>query len=136
MSREPITLDEDPVATLDHEARAAFTAVFREGTDPFRARQVLAEQLGTMEGGLPEGVEAPKLTPLTSATMDLLKIGLMSDRLSLMELRTFAEWTVAPRLRAVPGVSSVVMRAPAAPRGCPRCGRRRAARWPRSWTSG
>ena len=27
MSREPITLDEDPVATLDHEARAAFTAV-------------------------------------------------------------------------------------------------------------
>jgi len=27
VSREPITLDEDPVATLDPEARAAFTAV-------------------------------------------------------------------------------------------------------------
>src|SRR5258708_14603487 len=37
--------------------------------------------------------------------MDLLKIGLVSDKLSPMELRTFADWTLKPRLLSVPGVA-------------------------------
>ena len=45
------------------------------------------------------------MTPLTSSTMDLLKIGLVSEKLSPMELRTFADWTLKPRLLAVPGVA-------------------------------
>ena len=45
------------------------------------------------------------MTPLTSSTMDLLKIGLVSDKLSPMELRTFADWTLKPRLLSVPGVA-------------------------------
>jgi CzcA family heavy metal efflux pump len=88
---------------------SVITAVFRDGTDVYRARQLLSEQLAQVAPTLPEGVESPKLTPLTSATMDLLKVGLLSDVLSPAELRTFAEWTIAPRLRAVPGVSSVTL---------------------------
>lgn len=83
------------------------TIVFKDGTEIFTARQMLSEQLGTVPGELPDGVKSPKLTPLTSATMDLLKIGLVSDRLSPMELRTFADWVLRPRLQAVPGVASV-----------------------------
>jgi Cu/Ag efflux pump CusA len=45
------------------------------------------------------------MTPLTSSTMDLLKIGLVSDKLTPMELRTFADWTLKPRLLSVPGVA-------------------------------
>ena len=37
--------------------------------------------------------------------MDLLKIGLVSDKLTPMELRTFADWTLRPRLLSVPGVA-------------------------------
>jgi CzcA family heavy metal efflux pump len=37
--------------------------------------------------------------------MDLLKIGLISSNLSPMELRTFADSTVKPRLLSVPGVA-------------------------------
>ena len=37
--------------------------------------------------------------------MDLLKIGLVSDRMTPMELRTFADWTLKPRLLSVPGVA-------------------------------
>jgi CzcA family heavy metal efflux pump len=37
--------------------------------------------------------------------MDLLKIGLVSEKMSQMELRTFADWTLKPRLLAVPGVA-------------------------------
>ncbi len=99
----------DSVRSQSIQGLCVVTATFEEGTDPFRARQVLAEQLATVAGELPAGVEAPKLTPLTSATMDLLKVGLVSTHLTPMELRTFAEWTVAPRLRAVAGVSSVTL---------------------------
>ena len=81
------------------------TAVFQEGTDVFLARQTLAEKLTELAGQLPLGVKTPKLTPLTSSTMDLLKIGLVSERLSAMDLRTFADWTLKPRLLAVAGVA-------------------------------
>src|SRR4029453_3918961 len=80
-------------------------AVFEEETDVFAARQMLAEKLGETAGKLPLGVKAPRMTPLTSSTMDLLKIGLVSDKLSPMELRTFADWTLKPRLLAVAGVA-------------------------------
>jgi CzcA family heavy metal efflux pump len=86
---------------------SAITAVFKEDSDVFRARQLLSEQLSGVVGELPAGVRTPKMTPLTSATMDLLKIGLLSDKISPMELRSFAQWTLRPRLLSVPGVSNV-----------------------------
>src|SRR5213079_844344 len=81
------------------------TAIFKEGTDVFRARQTLAEKLAESGGKLPATVKPPRMSPLTSSTMDLLKIGLVSDKLTPMELRTFADWTLKPRLLAVPGVA-------------------------------
>src|SRR5437899_1210786 len=87
------------------EGLSIITAVFKEGTDVFRARQMLAEMLAETAGELPTTVKTPRMTPLTSSTMDLLKIGLVSDKLSPMELRTFADWTLKPRLLSVPGVA-------------------------------
>ena len=81
------------------------TAVFEEGTDVFLARQQLAEKIAETAGQLPLGVKAPRMTPLVSSTMDLLKIGLVCEKMSPMELRTFADWTLKPRLLAVPGVA-------------------------------
>ena len=88
---------------------SVITAVFKEGTDIFIARQMLAEKLGETAGELPSGVKAPMMSPLTSSTMDLLKIGLVSDKLSPMELRTLADWTVKPRLLSVPGVAHCIV---------------------------
>src|SRR5881394_698118 len=85
------------------------TAVFKEGSDIYLARQMLAERLATLAGELPLGVKPPKMSPLTSSTMDLLKFGLLSDRLSPMALRSFADWTVRPRLLSVPGVAKVTV---------------------------
>ena len=82
-------------------------AVFAEDVDPHAARQLLAESVASATSRLPVGVGPPRLSPLTSATMDVLKLGLVSDRLSPMELRTLADWTVRPRLLMVPGVARV-----------------------------
>ncbi len=84
---------------------SVITVVFQEGTKILPARQLLTEKLGEVAGNLPAGVRAPTLSALTSATMDLLKIGLVSNTLTPMELRTFADWTLKPRLLAVAGVA-------------------------------
>jgi len=83
--------------------------VFREGEDPYRARQVVAERLAEVVGSLPAGIQSPTLSPLTSSTMDLLKIGFLSDSLSPMELRDLVEWTVRPRLLSVAGVARATL---------------------------
>ncbi len=97
----------ESVRSQSIQGLSIITIVFRENVDVFSARQMIAEQLGAVSGDLPSGVGQPKLTPLTSSTMDLLKIGLVSDSKNLMELRAFADWTLRPRLQAVTGVASV-----------------------------
>ncbi|WP_176598599.1 MULTISPECIES: efflux RND transporter permease subunit [Sphingobium] len=84
---------------------SVITVTFKEGSDPYRARQVVAEALGDAAARLPTGVGTPQLTPLTSSTMDLLKIGFTSRRISPLALRDLVQWTVRPRLLAVPGVA-------------------------------
>lgn len=85
------------------------TIVFQPGTDIYRDRQAVSERLTALAGGLPQGVKAPAMTPMTSPTSDVLVVGLTSDSQSLMALRTIADWTVRPRLLAVPGVAKVTV---------------------------
>lgn len=80
---------------------------FREGSDPYRARQQVSEALADAAARLPAGSGTPRLTPLVSSTMDLLKVGLVSDRMTPMQLRELAEWTLRPRLLAAHGVARV-----------------------------
>ncbi len=83
------------------------TVVFQEKTDLYRARQVVSERMSELVGELPEGVKPPAMAPLTTATSLTLSIGITSDKHSAMELRTFADWALRPRLLAVPGVARV-----------------------------
>lgn len=99
--------DLDSIRSESIQGLSVVTAVFKEGTDIYKARQMLTERLAQLGNELPAGVTSPKLEPLTSSTMDLLKFGLTSEKISPMELRTFADWTVRPRLLSVPGVAAV-----------------------------
>lgn len=82
---------------------------FKENADPTVARQGISERLATLTGTLPAGVATPKLTPLTSSTMDVLKIGLVSDVVDPYTMRDIADWTIKPRLLAVPGIARVTV---------------------------
>jgi CzcA family heavy metal efflux pump len=86
---------------------SVITVIFRPGTDVFLDRQLVAERLASVAGGLPDGMGPPAMTPLTSSTSTVLAVGLTSERGSLMDLRTVADWTVRPRLLSVGGVSKV-----------------------------
>jgi CzcA family heavy metal efflux pump len=97
----------DSIRSESIQGLSVVTAVFKEGTDIHLARQTLSERLAQLGGNLPAGVAAPQMEPLTSSTMDLLKFGLTSDKISPMALRTFADWTVRPRMLSVAGVAAV-----------------------------
>lgn len=83
------------------------TVLFNEGVDIYRARQLVNERLSEVAGQLPQGVMPPLMAPLTGATSMVLAIGLTSNARSPMELRTFADWTLRPRLLSVPGVAQI-----------------------------
>jgi CzcA family heavy metal efflux pump len=88
---------------------SVINVIFQTGNNVYLERQLVAERLATLTGQLPSGVKAPIMTPLTSSTSTVLVLGLTSDKQSLMQLRTAADWTLRPRLLAVPGVANVTV---------------------------
>jgi len=100
------------VATLRSSSIAGLsvvTAVYRYGADPYRARQVVIERLALAAEQLPPGTR-PAVAPLSAALSTILAIGLRAGpEVSPLELRDMAEWTIRPRLLAVPGVANVVI---------------------------
>src|SRR6185437_12472447 len=85
------------------------TITFADNVDVHIARQGISERLSELGSTLPAGVGTPKLSPLVSSTMDLLKIGLLSDKVDAYELRDTADWIIKPRLLAVPGVAHAIV---------------------------
>jgi CzcA family heavy metal efflux pump len=84
------------------------TAEFEWGTDLYRARQVVAENLQAARAELPPGLPAPVIEPVASIMGEILFIALRSDVHDEMALKTAADWVVRRRLRAVPGVAAVI----------------------------
>lgn len=101
--------DLETIRSQSIQGLSVVTAVFRDGTDVLRARQQVGERLAEAARRMPEGVHAPAMAPLTSATSLVLVVGLRSGRRTPMELRGFADWTLRPRLLGVPGVSKVAI---------------------------
>src|SRR5438105_2060825 len=100
------------LATLRSESipgLSVVTITFARNLDVHVARQGIAERLAELGSTLPAGVGTPKLSPLVSSTMDLLKIGLLSDKVDAYTLRDAANWVIKPRLLAVPGVAHVIV---------------------------
>jgi CzcA family heavy metal efflux pump len=86
---------------------SVITVTFDPGSEIYRDRQSVAERLTTVANDLPAGVAAPEMTPLTSSTSTVMALGITSRSRSLMDMRTVADWTIRPRLLAVPGVAKV-----------------------------
>jgi HME family heavy-metal exporter len=78
-------------------------------TDIFRARQMVAERLSSMEEGLPPGV-VPRMGPISSIMGEIMQIAIPIDtaKISPMQVREYADWVLRPRLMAIAGVAQVI----------------------------
>ncbi len=84
---------------------------FDWGTEIFRNRQLIAERLQLLQGRLPPGI-LPVMGPITSIMGEIQFVGLLVEdpsRVSPMDVRTFADWTLRPLLMTIPGISQVVV---------------------------
>ena len=86
------------------------TIVFHEGTDIYRARQLVGERLGKAAAAIPPGYGTPALGPITTALGEVYQFQVKATKesgVTPMELRTILDWFVAYQLRRVPGVTEI-----------------------------
>jgi nickel/cobalt tolerance cation efflux system protein len=83
--------------------------VFKWGTDPYQARQLVAERLQDVQNRLPEGVGAPQISPLAPPIGTVIQYAFTSETTSIMEVRRLVDGKINNRLLAVPGVSQVLV---------------------------
>lgn len=104
----------DQVRSITRYGLSQVTVVFKDGTDIFRARQLITERLATLEAALPAGSE-PTLAPITTGLGEIYFYVVEAEKpaegearvAQLRELRTLQTWTIRPRLLTVPGVADV-----------------------------
>ncbi|MCB9032743.1 MAG: efflux RND transporter permease subunit [Chitinophagales bacterium] len=80
---------------------------FEWNTDIYKARQVVSEKLNSINEKLPKGINTPVMAPQTSIMGEIMYIGVSSNTLSQMEVRTIADWNIRPRLLSIEGVAQV-----------------------------
>ena len=98
------------VRRVRSSSATGFSVVWVEfdwNADPNRARQTVTERLSSVQSSLPSGVESPVLGPPSSILGEILIIGLTSDTVPQMELRSVAERAIRPALLSISGVSQV-----------------------------
>jgi CzcA family heavy metal efflux pump len=81
--------------------------IFDKGTNEARARQLVQERVAQVLPHIPTWASPPWMMPAASATSRIMKIGLSSDKMDLIEMSAISYWTIRQRLMRVPGVSSV-----------------------------
>src|SRR3954449_7197554 len=85
------------------------TLLFKRGTNFYKARQLVQEHLNTVAPTLPTWAAPPFMMQPVSATSRIMKIGLSSKSISLMELSMTAYWKIRARILRVPGVANVAI---------------------------
>ncbi|MBB5036649.1 efflux RND transporter permease subunit [Prosthecobacter dejongeii] len=100
--------------SLTKSGLSQVTLVFRDGTDIFRARQLVSERLVQVE--LPPGL-SPQMSPISTGLGEILYYTLDFQKEAparkqprerqLMELREAHDYIVKPFLRTVPGVAEI-----------------------------
>src|SRR4051812_10391187 len=81
--------------------------LFKPGPALLHARQWVQERLNESSAQLPSWAAPPVMIQPLSSTSRVMKIGLTSKDLNLMQLSIMSYWTIRNRLLRVPGVANV-----------------------------
>ena len=91
------------------------TAVFKDGTDKYFARQLVSERLQEVKGKLPAEI-SPSMGPIATGLGEIFMFTVKPEPgaknpdgtpVTPMDLRTIQDWVIKPQLRNVPGVVEV-----------------------------
>ena len=105
----------DYTRSLSRYGLSQVTVVFKEGTDIYFARQLLAERLSTIKSELPDDLE-PMMGPIATGlgevlmyTVEAIEGATKEDGTTYtpMDLLTIQDWVIVPQLRNLKGVVEV-----------------------------
>ena len=99
--------DVEEIRSISRFGISLVTIVFREGTDIFRARQLISERLPEAKSRMALGHGDPHLGTLSTAIGEILQFEVKSSSQNLMNLRSLLEWDIAPAMREVSGVTDI-----------------------------
>ena len=88
---------------------SAIWLYFRSGTDELHARQLVQERLQATAHTLPTWCDPPQMYPIVSATSRVMQVGITAKSVSATNLSMIAQYTIRPKLMAVPGVANVAI---------------------------
>ena len=96
----------ETVRSISKLALSMITVIFDDSFNQYLARQLVAERLQEVRPRLPRNLQ-PVLGPMATAFGEVYQYTLESRAKSLMDIKTFQDWTLRYALRSVPGVSEV-----------------------------
>jgi heavy metal efflux system protein len=105
----------DYTRSLSRYGLSQVTVIFRDGTDIYFARQLIAERLQSVSDSLPEGIE-PEMGPIATGLGEIFMYTVEAEPgaknadgspIKPSDLRTVQDWIIKPQLRNVPGVIDV-----------------------------
>ena len=79
---------------------------FDEQVDLYSARDEVTARLQTVQGQLPSGINATML-PDTTGTGEIVHLRIAGGPMTLMQRRSYADWTLLPQLLQVKGIADV-----------------------------
>jgi CzcA family heavy metal efflux pump len=85
--------------------------IFKWGTDEYQARQLVTERLQQAASQLPQGVETPQISPMSSPIGTIIQYAFTvtgEGETTLMELRQWVDRDIVNRLLAVRGVTQAI----------------------------
>lgn len=95
------------IRSISRYGLSAVTVVFEDGVDVYFARQLVAERLTQAREAIPPGLGNPEMGPVSTGLGEVFMFTVEGEGLSPMERRTILDWDIAPRMRAIPGVTEV-----------------------------
>jgi cobalt-zinc-cadmium resistance protein CzcA len=96
----------ETVRSISKLGLSMITVIFDDSFNQYLARQLVAERLQEVRPRLPRNLQ-PTLGPMATAFGEVYQYTLESRDKSLMDIKTFQDWTLRYALRSVPGVSEV-----------------------------
>jgi len=105
----------DYTRSLSRYGLSQVTVAFKDGTDPYFARQQVAERLQSVRSLLPEGIE-PQMGPAATGLGEIFMYTVDAEPgarnadgtpVTATDLRLAQDWIVRPQLLQVPGVADV-----------------------------
>jgi CzcA family heavy metal efflux pump len=99
----------DTIRSKSVEQLSQIEMIFGRDTELLTARQLVGERIAAVSPTLPRWAAPPVMIQPLSATSRVMKIGMTSDRYSLIDLSMTAYWKVRARLLRVPGVANVLI---------------------------